>query len=146
MKVRLRLARLLLERKAFDRARFELQAVESLKKERKEGIPSEVIQGLALPEIAAAPLPDAKSQRTYYQENAVRAEDPVFENQLARGVGVVDGIDTHTGAVFLRLPARSVGVFRQISSASGRSRPEIFWSCRWRKENRRPGNLAGAFP
>jgi hypothetical protein len=110
-KVRLRLIRLLLERQAFDRARYELEAVETLKKERKERIPAEVTQGLVLPVVAAAPLPGAESQRAYYRETAALAENIAFENQLVRGVGVVDGIDTHTGTVYFALTREIRGRF-----------------------------------
>ncbi len=111
VKVRLRLARLLLERKEYGRARYELRALESLKKERREQVPAEVAEGLLRPEILQAEFPDSASQQAYYQEKAALAENLAFENRLVRGVGVVEGIDPNTGTVFFVLTREIRGRF-----------------------------------
>lgn len=110
-KVRLRLIQLLVNRQAYDQAKYEIETLTRLKQERNEQLAGDLIRLPQAPWYAAAVNTGHEAQKAWYRRGAVRAEQLVFANDMLQGPGVIEGIDRNTGAVYFALRPEVRGRF-----------------------------------
>lgn len=110
-KVRQRLIRLLLERKAYAQARYEVEEIQRIKVQRKEQVPLEVTRWATQEDLLQHPAAESKAQQRYYQELGKEAEALVFGDARICKTGVIEGIDPNTSNVFFAVDKEVRGRF-----------------------------------
>lgn len=102
-KVRLKLIQSLIRKADYNHARYEVETLIRLKQEREEPLPGDLIRLPQAPWYADAVNEGAQAQNDWYRLAAVRAEELVFADEMLLEVGVVEGMDRNTGAVYFAL-------------------------------------------